>query len=180
MPEHEEPLNFPFAFPPGTAEPGELALLREESPVTRVALATGDEAWLVTRHSDVQLVLNDERFSRAAAEAPDAPRMGASNPGPDVLLGMDGPDHARLRRLAVKHFTTRRVERLRPWTQRLADRARVTRASHAGAGTPRSSTAGQSTAVRVDGHRFQHDEAFPGRDQGRTRPPRGVRRRHDR
>ncbi|MDQ0934493.1 cytochrome P450 [Streptomyces turgidiscabies] len=122
MPEHHaEPLDFPFTFPSGTAEPEELALLRRESPVARVSLATGDEAWLVTRHSDVQLVLNDERFSRAAAEAPDAPRMGASNPGPDVMLGMDGPDHARLRRLAVKHFTTHRVERLRPWTQRLAD-----------------------------------------------------------
>lgn len=118
---HERPLDFPFAFPAGTAQPGRLALLRNEAPVARVTLATGDEAWLVTRYADVQLVLNDARFSRAAAEAPGAPRMGASNPGPDVLLGMDGPDHTRLRRLAVKHFTNRRVERLRPWTQRLAD-----------------------------------------------------------
>ncbi|QNP69711.1 cytochrome P450 [Streptomyces roseirectus] len=116
-----QPLDFPFAFPSGIAQPRELALLRKEAPVARVVLATGDEAWLVTRYDDVQLVLNDERFSRAAAEAPGAPRMGASNPGPDVLLGMDGPDHARLRRLAVKHFTNRRVERLRPWTQALAD-----------------------------------------------------------
>ncbi|GAA1262187.1 cytochrome P450 [Kitasatospora nipponensis] len=114
--------NFPFSFPPGIAQPPELARLRASAPVTRVSLPTGDPAWLVTRYEDVQSVLRDPRFSRAAAELPDAPKLGASNPGPDVLLGMDGPEHARLRRTATKHFTTRRVEELRPWTEQLAER----------------------------------------------------------
>lgn len=116
----EDPGNFPFTFPPGIAQPPELARLREEAPVTLVTLPTGDRAWLVTRYEDVRQVLADPRFSRAAAELPGAPQMGASNPGPDVLLGMDGPEHARLRRTAMRHFTARRVEALRPWTRRLA------------------------------------------------------------
>ncbi|MEV0422196.1 cytochrome P450 [Streptosporangium canum] len=118
----EDPGNFPFTFPPGIAQPPELARLRQEAPVTLVTLPTGDRAWLVTRYEDVRQVLADPRFSRAAAELPGAPQMGASNPGPDVLLGMDGPEHARLRRTATRHFTARRVEALRPWTRRLAER----------------------------------------------------------
>ncbi|MEV4188803.1 cytochrome P450 [Streptosporangium canum] len=118
----EDPGNFPFTFPPGIAQPPELARLREEAPVTLVTLPTGDRAWLVTRYEDVRQVLADPRFSRAAAELPGAPQMGASNPGPDVLLGMDGPEHARLRRTVTRHFTARRVEALRPWTRRLAER----------------------------------------------------------
>ncbi|MBV9160814.1 MAG: cytochrome P450 [Pseudonocardiales bacterium] len=117
-----KPQRFPFAFPPDIGEPEELARLRAHAPVSRVLLPTGDQAWLVTRHRDVQQVLKDPRLSRAAAETSDAPRQGRVIVGDRTLIGMDDPEHNRLRRVFVRHFTMRRVDRLRPWTQDLADR----------------------------------------------------------
>lgn len=117
-----EPQQFPFAFPPGIGEPEELARLRAHAPVSRVLLPTGDQAWLVTRHRDVQQVLRDPRLSRAAAETSDAPRQGRVIVGDRMLIGMDDPEHNRLRRVFARHFTMRRVGQLRPWTQDLADR----------------------------------------------------------
>jgi cytochrome P450 len=114
------PLVFPFAMPPGSDPAPEFARLREHQPVTAVVLPSGDMAWLVTRYRDVRTVLSDLRFSRAAAEAPGAPRMGNTRPGPDTILGMDPPDHTRLRKLVAQAFTARSVERLRPRTMELA------------------------------------------------------------
>lgn len=114
-------LTFPFASPAGFELPTEFALLREEQPVARIVLPSGDQAWLVTRYADVRTVLADIRFSRAAAELPDAQRMGNTKPGPDTILGMDPPDHTRLRRLVTPAFTARRIEALRPRTRQLAD-----------------------------------------------------------
>lgn len=117
-----EPQRFPFAFPPGIGEPEELARLRAHAPVSRVLLPTGDQAWLVTRHRNVQQVLMDPRLSRAAAETSDAPRQGRVIVGDRMLIGMDDPEHNRLRRVFARHFTMRRVGRLQPWTQDLANR----------------------------------------------------------
>ncbi|WP_203702192.1 cytochrome P450 [Asanoa iriomotensis] len=89
--------------------------------MARVVLPTGDEAWLVTRYADVRGVLTNPLFSRAAAEAPGAPRIGHSGPGPHTILGMDPPDHTRLRRLVAQAFTARRVEELRPWIEKIAN-----------------------------------------------------------
>lgn len=121
MPTQSEQLTFPFAAPSGAEFPPEFARLRDEEPVTRVVLPTGDQAWLVTRYADVRKVLSDARFSRAAAEAPDAPRLGKTSPGPQTILGMDPPEHTRLRRLVSQAFTARRIEELRPRTEQLAN-----------------------------------------------------------
>ncbi|WP_306212618.1 cytochrome P450 [Actinoplanes sp. RD1] len=109
----DQALSFPFAAT-GTLElPGEFAALRAGTPVAPVTLPTGDRAWLVTRYADVRSALADSRLSRAAAEAPDAPRMGNTRPGAKTILGMDPPDHTRLRRLVMQAFTARRVAALR-------------------------------------------------------------------
>lgn len=114
-------LSFPFPAPAGFDLPAEFAALREREPVVRVVLPSGDAAWLVTRYADVRTVLADVRFSRAAAELPGAPRMGNTTPGPDTILGMDPPDHSRLRKLVAPAFTARRIEALRPNVRQLAD-----------------------------------------------------------
>ncbi|MFG2561796.1 cytochrome P450 [Streptomyces sp. NPDC048496] len=117
----EAPPAFPFPAPDTFEPPEEFRRLREQAPVARVTLPTGDRAWLLTRYADVRAALVDPRLSRAAAEAPDAPRMGNTTPGPKTILGMDAPDHSRLRRLVMQAFTARRVEALRPRVEQLAE-----------------------------------------------------------
>ncbi|WP_370415399.1 cytochrome P450 [Streptomyces fradiae] len=117
----EAPPAFPFPAPDTFEPPEEFRRLREQAPVARVTLPTGDRAWLMTRYADVRAALVDPRLSRAAAEAPDAPRMGNTTPGPKTILGMDAPDHSRLRRLVMQAFTARRVEALRPRVEQLAE-----------------------------------------------------------
>ncbi|MFC5752072.1 cytochrome P450 [Actinomadura rugatobispora] len=89
--------------------------LRRETPVIRVRLPHGTrDAWLVTGYDEARAVLSDPRFSLAACTHRDVPRV-TPNPLPEgSLLSMDGPEHARLRRLVAKTFTMRRVESLRP------------------------------------------------------------------
>ena len=122
MPIDQQLLSFPFPQGPAFGPPPEFARLRAEDPIARVVLPTGDQAWLVTRYADVRRILLDPVFSRAAAEAPGAPRMGNTSPGPRTILGLDPPDHTRLRKLVTQAFTPRRVEGLRGSTERLADR----------------------------------------------------------
>ncbi|MEU8618705.1 cytochrome P450 [Streptomyces sp. NPDC048623] len=117
----EAPPAFPFPAPDTFEPPEEFRRLREQAPVARVTLPTGDRAWLLTRYADVRAALVDPRLSRAAAEAPEAPRMGNTTPGPKTILGMDAPDHSRLRRLVMQAFTARRVEALRPRIEQLAE-----------------------------------------------------------
>ncbi|MEV5341637.1 cytochrome P450 [Streptomyces sp. NPDC052676] len=117
----EAPPAFPFPAPDTFEPPEEFRRLREQAPVARVTLPTGDQAWLLTRYADVRAALVDPRLSRAAAEAPDAPKMGNTTPGPKTILGMDAPDHSRLRRLVMQAFTARRVEALRPRIEQLAE-----------------------------------------------------------
>jgi cytochrome P450 len=98
--------------------------LRRHEPVSRVRLPYGGDAWLVTRHADVKLVLADRRFSRAAAAAHrDVPRVGKvelSQAVPGNIVAMDPPEHTRLRKLVADAFTFRRVELLRPRAEQIA------------------------------------------------------------
>lgn len=100
------------------------AWLRRHSPVHRFTLPQGMPAWLVTRHDDVREWLADPRLAK------DLERFlpEAALPGPamrDVLtrnmLASDAPAHTRLRRLAAKAFTARRVRSLRPRITQIAD-----------------------------------------------------------
>ena len=94
-------------------------VLQRDEPMSRVQMPFGEQAWLATRYADVKLVTKDPRFSRELAQGLDQPRMRRQQMG-DGIMGMDPPDHSRLRRLVSKAFTPRTVERLKPYVERLA------------------------------------------------------------
>jgi cytochrome P450 len=118
----EEPIAFPFPPPPSIFHPApELKELQRNRPVARFRLPDGKTGWLVTRYEDVRQVLIDPRFSRAAAAGPDVPDTGLGQASTDSILGLDPPEHTRLRRLVAGAFTARRVEALRPRVTKLVD-----------------------------------------------------------
>ncbi|MFE0028218.1 cytochrome P450 [Amycolatopsis sp. NPDC059021] len=113
---------YPYPFEMETIEVSErYATLRTEEPMCRVRLPYGEPAWLATGYADVKLVLTDSRFSRALAQGLDQPRLRRENEG-DGIMGMDPPEHTRLRRLVGKAFTARRVEKMRDGVRALAAR----------------------------------------------------------
>lgn len=119
MPRSELPV-FPFGHPQGPDIVPEYARLRRECPVPRVRLATGGEAFLITRHGDARRVYADPVFSRAACLAPEVPVLLAGSKIPGVMLNMDMPEHTRLRKLVVQAFTTGAVARMRPRIEEIA------------------------------------------------------------
>ncbi|GAB7035171.1 cytochrome P450 [Streptomyces sp. NPDC021749] len=112
------PLSYPF----NEAESLDLADAYEQARnrpgLLKVQLAYGEPAWLVTRYAEARFVLGDQRFSRAESARHDEPRQseGRRDSG---ILGMDPPDHTRLRTLVAKAFTVRQVEKLRPQVKKL-------------------------------------------------------------
>jgi cytochrome P450 len=116
-----EPIPFPFSEPPSLYElPREYDEVRARGPVVQVRLPDGKTAWLVTGHPEIRQVLTDPRFSRAAARGPEVPKVGLML-ADETILGMDPPEHTRLRRLVAGAFTARRVEALRPRVAKLID-----------------------------------------------------------
>lgn len=73
-------MNYPIP-PVGALEaPAEWDQFRQQCPVARVRLPSGDEAALLTRYDDVRQVLADPRFGRGT-DAPDAARVSDSESG---------------------------------------------------------------------------------------------------
>ncbi|MFS8100842.1 cytochrome P450 [Lentzea alba] len=114
-------MTFPFATN-GIDADEELGTLRRTSPVTKVSLRTGGEAWLVTRYADVRQVQADPRFSRKAATKPGTPSVWPDFQISQGLLYLDEPDHSRVRKLVAAAFSPRRIEKLEPQVQVIADR----------------------------------------------------------
>ena len=117
----EATYTYPIPRSMPTDPPLEYATLRATQPVCPIRLATGDPATLVTRYEDVKTVLSDTRFSREALFRPGMARAQVIEPDPDSLLSMDPPRHTRIRALANKEFSRRRVEQMRPQIQLLVD-----------------------------------------------------------
>jgi cytochrome P450 len=111
---------YPFCEPKDLELDPIYADLLEHEPLSRIRPPYGDEAWLLVRYEDVETVLTDPRFSRAAIVTRDTPRLSPHKQG-GGLLDTDPPELTRLRGLINRAFTTRRSERLRPRAQHVAD-----------------------------------------------------------
>jgi cytochrome P450 len=116
-----EPITYPAAELTDLDQDPLFAEWRGQGGLARVRLPFGEPAWLATRYEDVKLVLGDPRFSRAASEGRDEPRVRPLISQPGSILSMDPPEHSRLRRLVMKAFTVKRIEQLRPRAQEIAD-----------------------------------------------------------
>ncbi|MFF1611525.1 cytochrome P450 [Amycolatopsis sp. NPDC058278] len=126
-PSHTDPLpRFPFEAATALAPPAEWAEFRAKCPVARVALASGDEAALITRYDDVKSVLSDPRFTRPtpadnAARVADTESGGVFNSEMASVLPQHGEDHLTWRRLIGKWFTAKRMNALRPGMAAMAE-----------------------------------------------------------
>jgi len=100
-------------------------LLCEQEPVVQVRTVAGDEAWLVTRHTEVRALLGDERLGRTLPDPGRASRISQS-----VLLGAaaeasEGPEdaHQQMRRLLSPAFAPHRMKMLRGRVAELVESA---------------------------------------------------------
>ena len=93
------------------------AALRARAPVHRSRLLN---AWLVTRHADVDAILRDHRrFGNDPRKGALSTRQRAILPPADefTMLFLDPPDHTRLRALVNKAFSQRAVNALESRTR---------------------------------------------------------------
>lgn len=86
------------------------------------------KAWIVTRYTDVLAVLADRHFSARRTPTPDdLAALGMETLAPIAqvmvrqMLFMDPPAHSRIRNLAARAFTPRRIENLRAHIQDIVD-----------------------------------------------------------
>jgi cytochrome P450 len=91
-----------------------------ETELTRVMMPYGGTAWLATRMDDVRQVLSDTRFTRTTF--PDMPRYTPEAlPANSVLVGLDPPEHTRIRRLVGKALTVQLMNGMQPWVRDTVD-----------------------------------------------------------
>jgi cytochrome P450 len=117
-----------FLTPDGKSDPyPRYAAIREHSAAFRSALGFV----VVGRYDDCQMVLRDARFGKGEGgpvwesygltEDEWYARYPEMQDRMSSMLGMDPPDHTRLRKLVAKAFTPKTVENLRPGIVRLTD-----------------------------------------------------------
>ncbi|WP_433887521.1 cytochrome P450 family protein [Streptomyces sp. CA-111067] len=95
------------------------AELRARGPVHRVLMPEGHEAWLVVGYEAGRAALSDARLSKVWAKA--APRLELRQKAAGrTMLSSDPPSHTRLRRLAAREFTPRRVAAMEPRVREIA------------------------------------------------------------
>lgn len=106
----------------------DLREIRETDGVRAVISSFGNRVYLVTRHEDVKAMLSDhERFSNGRPPGfalPGAPVMSEeelASARAGNLLGLDPPEHQRLRRMLTAEFTIRRMKRLEPHIVEIVD-----------------------------------------------------------
>ncbi len=103
--------DFMPEFDPGSAE------------VRKIDGPFGEPVWVVTNWSDGRAVLSDaEHYSRGQVEfagVPDEQERRRMRAG--MLLGMDPPDHTRLRRMLTGEFTVKRIKSLQPRITEIVD-----------------------------------------------------------
>ncbi|GAA2776113.1 hypothetical protein GCM10019017_21230 [Streptomyces showdoensis] len=101
---HRDRLPYPFDREHCLSPLPHTGLLAEPG-LARITLPSGDPAHLAVRHADVVRVLTDRRLSRRAMlSTPGGPRWTLADLEEPSLLGLDPPDHTRVRRLCAPAF----------------------------------------------------------------------------
>jgi cytochrome P450 len=118
--------DYPFAPPAALEPPAEWEQLRAECPVSRIRMASGDEALLVTRYEDVRALLADPRFTHhlrgpQAARIADSESGGIFNDAGAAADMTSGEGHLRWRRMMSRSFTAKRVNAMRPHIEEVAN-----------------------------------------------------------
>jgi cytochrome P450 len=119
----EAPTAFPFLLEPEDYGTPSRLYGPDWPPPRMIRLPSGDLAYFVIGHDDVELVLKDRRFSRNF-RYPGAPRMVAEtdlSTNPDAIVNLDPPEHTRLRRIITGPFRPRHAATWRPVIQRIVD-----------------------------------------------------------
>ncbi|MEV1009693.1 cytochrome P450 [Streptomyces sp. NPDC049881] len=117
MPDAMRPAPLPTARTSLFDPPPRLRELRETAPLSPLLYPDGSVGWLATTHALSRAILADPRFSArqelkkmpVPAGIGDQQRRPAD---PGMFIGMDAPEHTRLRRLYAGEFTARRIRRL--------------------------------------------------------------------
>ncbi|MFJ2442676.1 cytochrome P450 [Streptomyces sp. NPDC087658] len=104
----------PFDPPPA------LRSMQQETRLKRIQLWDGSTPWIVTRYEDQRSLLSDPRVS-ADRRNSGYPHQVPSDEEEFSFIQLDDPEHARQRRMVTSPFTIKRVEAMRPSTQRIAD-----------------------------------------------------------
>jgi cytochrome P450 len=105
--------------------PTDLRTLRETEPISRLRYPDGHIGWLVTSHRLAREVLADQRFSARqdlrhlpVNKLASGSRRSAA---PGMFDRMDPPEHTHYRRLLTGLFSKRRIGRLEPRIQQVAE-----------------------------------------------------------
>lgn len=109
-------INFPRPLTKdGLPDPLLLQATRD-APVLRVVGPGGNNAWLIAGEKEVREVLSEpSRFTSQPDPNVDDKRAKSAVP----MVGMDPPEHTRLRKLAAKVFTARRIQVMVPAIEEL-------------------------------------------------------------
>ena len=99
--------------------PDELAILREQRPICPLRFADDHVGWLVTSYELARKLLMDSRFSVNPPRLVVGELLTPDIASPGVVIGLDPPDHTRIRRLQTGYFTLRRASELRPVLERV-------------------------------------------------------------
>jgi cytochrome P450 len=71
--------------------------------------------WVVSDYRLARQILADRRFCRRDAIGRNAPNIASYSSAPDAIISLEGPEHARIRRLVAPAFTERRIAELAPF-----------------------------------------------------------------
>ncbi|HEX3784197.1 MAG TPA: cytochrome P450 [Pseudonocardiaceae bacterium] len=126
--ENNESFDFPLPRSCPLEPADDYVLLREQRPIAKVDLPTGQTAWLVTNHADVRKLFTDPRISsdRTHPNFPlrtliEADLRQSFSGASKALIGLDLPEHKAPRRMLVNEFTVHRLNALKPRIQQVVD-----------------------------------------------------------
>ena len=117
--------SFPTTRPTGCPfDPAaEYTEFRATPTLDKVDTPAGIDAYLLSGYQQVRTLLNDPRLSSRGAVSNHVivDRDKNSEPAPGSIIHLDGPEHARLRRMLTPEFTVKRMRALREYVAGLIE-----------------------------------------------------------